>query len=350
MLKCSFFKEILINFKKGADKIMKYYTCANTSEGFTDLTEDNIFDIETKIELKGSSSHIRNLVLKLALEYNGSECEEIICPGTSDLLSGVILRDKGIAIVNKCVEANKVINLDSYFGVPEYNPRTKYLYECMFSSFAEAKKIHDAWEAIYGRNMDFTRLNKYGEDVINKLVRDRSVSGSGKIYKRFFGTSTADGPSNFIDNITEKLEKRYFIKGRPGTGKSTFLKKLLARLVESGYDAEVYLCSFDRNSLDMVLSRELSFCVFDSTAPHEKFPAKETDEILDFYTNSGLAGVDEKYERELFNIKSSYDMKVKEGMSFFKIARELRDASDRQAVSKVKDDDLAEIIREMFKA
>ena len=97
-------------------------------------------------------------------------------------------------------------------------------------------------------------------------------------------------------------------------------------------------------------SRELSFCVFDSTAPHEKFPAKETDEILDFYTNSGLAGVDEKYERELFNIKSSYDMKVKEGMSFFKIARELRDASDRQAVSKVKDDDLAEIIREMFKA
>ena len=43
-------------------------------------------------------------------------------------------------------------------------------------------------------------------------------------------------------------------------------------------------------------------------------------------------------------------MKVKEGMSFFKIARELRDASDRQAVSKVKDDDLAEIIREMFKA
>lgn len=328
---------------------MKYYTCAYTSEGFTDLTEENIFDIEKKIELKGSSNHIRNLVLKLALEYNGGEREEIICQGTTDLLSGVILRDKSLAIVNKCNNADRIINLDSYFGVPEYNPRTKYLYECMFTSFADAKKIHDSWESIYGRNMDYSRLNRFGESVINKLVKEKSLSGNGKIYKRFFGTSTVNGPLNFIDDITQNLDKRYFIKGRPGTGKSTFLKKLLARLTESGFDAEVYLCSFDRNSLDMVVSRELSFCVFDSTAPHEKFPQRETDEILDFYKEAGLEGTDEKFERELFNIKSSYDMKIKEGMSFFKIARELKEASDRQAVSKVKDNELADIIGKIFK-
>ena len=32
---------------------MKYYTCANTSSGFVDFTEDNIFDIENRILLKG---------------------------------------------------------------------------------------------------------------------------------------------------------------------------------------------------------------------------------------------------------------------------------------------------------
>ena len=327
---------------------MKYYTCANTADGFVDLTNDNVFDIERKIEIKGSSRHIKNLVLKLALEYNQGEREEIMCPGTKDLLSGIVLRDKSFAIVSGCENPDKVINLDNYFGVPEYNPRTKYLYECMFNSFADAKKIHDRWEEIYGRNMDFERLNKYGNYIITSLVKGESSEGEGKVYKRFFGTSTAEGAINYIDDITENIQKRYFIKGRPGTGKSTFLKKLLACLTERGYDTEVYLCSFDRNSLDMVLSRELSMCIFDSTAPHEKFPERETDEILDFYTESGLEGIDEKLEKELFNIKSSYNMKIKEGMSFFRIASELKEASEKQMLSCVKDDDLADVIRNIF--
>ena len=326
---------------------MKYYTCANTSEGFTDLTKENIFDVGRKISIKGSNRHIINLVLRLAEEYKGA-CEEIMFAGTKDLLSGIISRENDIAIVSNTANADKVINLDNYFGVPEYNPRTKYLYECMFASFAEAKKIHDEWERVYGINTDYMRLNSFGEEIITALVTEKSREGQGKIYRRFFGTSTIDGPVNFIDDITKDLSKRYFIKGRPGTGKSTFLKKLLARLRENGYDAEVYMCSFDRNSLDMVVSRELSFCVFDATAPHEKFPERDSDRVLDFYENSGLEGTDEKYEKELMNIKSSYDMKIKEGMSFFRIAWELKEASEKQMLSKVKDDDLARVIKSIF--
>ena len=81
-------------------------------------------------------------------------------------------------------------------------------------------------------------------------------------------------------------QKRIFIKGRPGTGKSTFLKKLSKSLIDNGFDVEEYYCSFDKESLEMVISRELSFAVFDSTSPHEKFPERETEEILDFYVNS----------------------------------------------------------------
>ena len=66
-----------------------------------------------------------------------------------------------------------------------------------------------------------------------------------------------------IDELTENLRKRYFIKGRPGTGKSTFLKKLSKSLKDGGFDVEEYYCSFDKESLDMVVSRELSFTVFE---------------------------------------------------------------------------------------
>ena len=93
-----------------------------------------------------------------------------------------------MALVSSCVKADKIINLDNYFGNLEYNPKTKYLFECMYNSFAEAKKIRDEWEKIYGRNTDYQRLNKYGEEIISSLVTEKSEEGNGKVYKRFFGT------------------------------------------------------------------------------------------------------------------------------------------------------------------
>ena len=196
--------------------------------------------------------------------------------------------------------------------------------------------------------MDFKRLEDFSEQIISNIAIKESVLGNSKTYKRFFGSITDSENVNFIDDLTESLNKRYFIKGRPGTGKSTFLKKLSKVLKENGFDVEEYYCSFDKESLDMVVSRELSVCVFDSTAPHEKLPQRESDEILDFYVNSGLEGVDEKYEKELYNIKASYDLKIKEGKSFFKIVSELKEASEKQMLSKVKDSDLANIIKNIF--
>ena len=97
---------------------------------------------------------------------------------------------------------------------------------------------------------------------MENLVTVESHKGKRVVLKRFFGTTTPGGAVNFIDSITEDLNKRYFIKGRPGTGKSTFLKKLSKSLTEKGYDIEQYYCSFDPKSLDMVVCRELCFCVF----------------------------------------------------------------------------------------
>ncbi len=66
----------------------------------------------------------------------------------------------------------------------------------------------------------------------------------------------------------------------------------------------------------MIVIRELSLCVFDSTAPHEKFPESDRDVILDFYSEAGLTGVDEKYEKELAEISTAYNDKVKEGREY----------------------------------
>lgn len=319
---------------------MKYYTCANTSGGVVDFTEENIFDIETKIELKGKNNNVRDYILS---QICTTGAESIIEVGYYDLKSGIIMRDKGIAIVKSCKNPTKTINFDNYSDKDVQNPQAEHLYQSMLRAYSDAKIIHDEWERIYINNMDFDRLNKFGNDVIQNLLKDRKGSGNGKTYKRFFGTSTTMGPVNYIDDLTLSLNKRYFIKGRPGTGKSTFLKKLAMELKNRNYDAEEYYCSFDKNSLDMVVSRELSFCVFDSTAPHEKFPSKDTDEILDFYINSGLDGIDEKYKSELNEIKNSYDMKIREGLGYYKSFFELKEESRVNYI----EDLIIEIIAEM---
>lgn len=184
--------------------------------------------------------------------------------------------------------------------------------------FLEAKKIHDKQEEIYIKNTDFERLNKLTDETADMLFGDFCRANTGRDIHRFFGASTVFGSMNFIPELTADIQKRYFIKGRPGTGKSTFLKKLAAAAMNSGHDVEVYHCSFDPKSLDMIIVRQLGICVFDSTAPHEYFPEREGDIIIDIYETCVLPGTDEKYEEELGILENEYRAKLSEGKYFYK--------------------------------
>lgn len=322
---------------------MKYYTRANTSSGLTDLTEKNVFDIENKIRFICKNDYVKSYILGF---LNG-ESEKIITVGSRNLVDGLVFRNKNTAVVTNCVNPSRTLNLDKYFGFEE-GEETDY-YRKMFACYNDAKEIHDEWESVYIKNMDFERLDKFCKGVAEKLVCTKSKSGMGKTYKRFFGTVTPFGNANYIEELTEDIQKRFFIKGRPGTGKSTFLKKLSAGLKENSFDVEEYYCSFDSNSLDMVVCRELSFCVFDSTPPHEKFPQRKKDEILDFYIESGLLGIDEKYEKELYFIKSAYEYKIKEGKAFFEKGYKLKSERDKDVLSKIKESELRQIAIDIMK-
>lgn len=68
---------------------------------------------------------------------------------------------------------------------------------------------------------------------------------------------------------TKSYERIFIIKGGPGTGKSSFMKKIASRIGEL-CDVEAILCSSDPKSYDgIILSRgEHKFAVIDGTAPH----------------------------------------------------------------------------------
>ena len=59
----------------------------------------------------------------------------------------------------------------------------------------------------------------------------------------------------------------FYLKGGPGTGKSTLMKKLAAAF--SGEQISVYHCASDPRSLDAVVFEDRKLFVADATAPHE---------------------------------------------------------------------------------
>ena len=147
--------------------------------------------------------------------------------------------------------------------------------------------------------MNFAKMNQLTSDTILKILGGHTQNKKGSSVNRLFGASTIHGPTDYIENITADIEKRYFIKGRPGTGKSTFLKKIAERAMINGYHVEIYHCAFDPNSLDLVVIRNLGICLFDSTSPHEYFPSRDSDEIIDIYQEAVKEHTDEKYKEQI---------------------------------------------------
>ena len=82
-----------------------------------------------------------------------------------------------------------------------------------------------------------------------------------------------------------KVDRLFFIKGGPGTGKSTLMRRV-ARCGEArGYRAEYYYCSSDADSLDAILlyGEQGSIGLLDATAPHAMEPVLPgaEEEIID---------------------------------------------------------------------
>ena len=91
----------------------------------------------------------------------------------------------------------------------------------------------------------------------------------GKVKKVFPGNNTSEGFYSFYDQIIKPEANRIFIlKGGPGVGKSTFIKKIGTAMLEKGFDIELHHCSSDNDSLDGVVIPALKIAIIDGTAPH----------------------------------------------------------------------------------
>lgn len=91
----------------------------------------------------------------------------------------------------------------------------------------------------------------------------------------YFGAcNTAEGFYSLFGEIFDpkKLDRIYILKGGPGTGKSTLMKKVALAAQQAGQYVRYYYCSSDTSSLDGIVLPDAKIAVLDGTAPHATDP------------------------------------------------------------------------------
>ena len=105
------------------------------------------------------------------------------------------------------------------------------------------------------------------------------MSNKGTAITRLSFFAAANGYSGFrsyFDKIFDPSEytSLYILKGGPGTGKSSFMKRILAEIKPQADECEAIFCSSDPASLDGVIIKkgERRIGVIDGTSPHSRDP------------------------------------------------------------------------------
>ncbi|MGE5571941.1 MAG: PRK06851 family protein [Bacillota bacterium] len=118
--------------------------------------------------------------------------------------------------------------------------------------------------------------------------------GRGWLKKVFPGANTPEGFFSFYEYVIgPDANKILIVKGGPGVGKSTLMRKIGQRFLDMGYDVEFCCCSSDNDSLDGAVVPDLGLALIDGTAPHVVDPKNPgaVDEIInlgDFWNEKAL--------------------------------------------------------------
>ncbi|MBR5479706.1 MAG: hypothetical protein IKU84_05970 [Clostridia bacterium] len=138
----------------------------------------------------------------------------------------------------------------------------------------------------------------------------------------FLGANSKHGFYSLYDNLIDLKRAKcvYIIKGSPGCGKSSFMRKIKTKLEEK-FHVEQIFCSLDSNSLDAILIDELGIAFVDGTSPHvvePKFPM-----AVERYVNLGdFADADALSDKksEIIDITAKYKSGFERIYNFLSVA------------------------------
>src|SRR5699024_8225577 len=124
------------------------------------------------------------------------------------------------------------------------------------------------------------------------------------------------------------------------------LKSIIQFCQKQEISHEIYYCSFDPSSVDMVIIRDYGICLFDSTAPHAYTPKSQKESIIDMYERTVDPQVETVCKEEIAWYLNKYQkeiQKAKEQLS------KIRDTIQLEQIKPEKKQHIGNQVKQVIK-
>lgn len=340
--------------------IKHYFVTSHTAHGFVNYLSPNIEGFQVFL-LSHPSLTIKTKVLQQLVDFfieKKVSIEVLISGHSKEYYDGVILRDRSLALiadhaVHEQIDVKQTFTFDLSIDMNETTNKQveiKDKFSEAHNYIAESLAAHKQIEKFYIQKMNFNRSNEIIDQVKQQLfVKNRPYSlRESKVYRRLFGSNTIHGNYNVVSQLLPLVERRIFIQGGPGTGKSVFMKEMIKQCLTDRYNVEQYMCSFDPTSTDMIIIPELKICMLDNTGSHAFSPLSDQDIVIDLYKEAGAGNVEKEHEEAITNIQSIQKEARQRGRTLMKEAGQMMEHLEQSLISEVPKSEIDDKVLEIL--
>ncbi len=328
--------------------VINYFAGGNTSKGFYSLFESNLANLERLFILKGGPGTGKSHLIKRvgeAWKAKGYSLEYMYCSSDKNSVDGIIIRELAVGIVDgtkpHVIEPKFPGVIDDYVNLGDawdagklrkkkediisLTKQVNLAFQSAYHLFQEAHVFHNKRKQRISLALNGDKMKQLTERLVEAIFKGQTNVRTAEIKHRFHGANTPTGPYSFLEELVEPINKRLILTGRPGTGKSTIIKRLALEAELRGFDAEAYHCGFEPDSIDLLIVRELDAAILANKHPYELQPNRKSDEVIDMEKEVlDLHGCDG--DRSLIH---AYEEKMHEGFASLAKAKTLRDELEK---------------------
>jgi len=261
----------------------------------------------------------------------GQSVDFFHCSSDPGSLDGVVFPDIGVALIDGTAPhtvdprfpgaIDEILYLGDYWNesairasrndIVACTKNISRLFQRAYRFLRTAGDVLDDWSEANAEALMAGVANKIARSVVDQITQDAPVADRPGTERHLFASAiTPDGFVNYLDTVVSGCDRRYVVRGGPGSGKSTLISRVAARAVECGMDVELFHCSLNPASLEHLVIPSIGTAIITSVEPHEWTASPDSavhdviidmEQCLDASTvrrNQGIIEYDRKLMRE----------------------------------------------------
>ncbi len=209
--------------------------------------------------------------------------------------------------------------------VLEINHETSRLFRRAYDYLSIAERANGIVESAVKDTLalDYRGLSEQAALIVADALRTETREGYGTARHLFASAISPAGLSNHLDTLAWGLHRKYLITGKPGTGRTTIVKKVADTILGRGFSVEYYHCCLDPDKIDHAIVPELGTGIFNASEPHVLMP-DAGDVLLNtahFVDHDRL----QRLEGEVQEAQEVYSRALDDGLMFMSLAKRTHD-------------------------